>query len=112
MILSDVLRSEVVDAAGHRLGRVADVRFRLEGPPTASRARITGIIVSPRTASSFMGYERSTLDRPVILDRLLRFIHRGSFLVDWDDIQRFEDGKVRLRKGYERRSATLPGDDE
>ena len=112
MILSDVLRSEVVDAAGHRLGRVADVRFRLEGRPSASRARMAGIIVSPRSSASFLGYERASLGRPVILDRLLRFIHRGSFLVEWDDIQRFEDGKVRLRAGYQRRSVTLPGEEE
>jgi sporulation protein YlmC with PRC-barrel domain len=110
MILSDLLRSEVFDADGNRLGKVADVRFRLEGRTTPPAARMIGIIVSPHTNASFLGYERDTLGRPVILDRLLQWIHRGSFLVDWGDIQRLNDTTVRLRAGYERHSAALPGD--
>jgi sporulation protein YlmC with PRC-barrel domain len=108
MILSDLLRSEVLDDTGRRLGYVADVRLRLEGHARPPRARMVGIIVSPRTRSSFLGYERAVLGRPVILDRLLRWVHRGSFFVAWEDLQRFDDERVRLRAGYRRESATLP----
>jgi sporulation protein YlmC with PRC-barrel domain len=109
MILSDLIRRDVLDPDGERVGRVVDVRFRLEGGEDPSRARVVGIIVSPRSASSFMGYERSTLEHPVILDRLLRFTHRGSFLVPWQDIRRVDDDSVRLRDGYRRFSSTLEG---
>ncbi len=107
MILNDLLGNDVLDDAGRRLGRVADVRFVLEGSGTPSQARLLGIIVSPRSASSFLGYERSSLSQPVILDRLLRWLHRGSFLVRWDDIRRIDDHEVRLRAGFESLPSTL-----
>ena len=88
MILSDVIGAEVVDANEQSLGKVIDARFRLEGGGDPSRARLVGIIVSPRGATSYLGYERTVASRPVILDRFLRWLHRGSFLVLWDDVQR------------------------
>jgi sporulation protein YlmC with PRC-barrel domain len=107
MILSDLLRSDVVDASGARVGRVVDVRFRLEGAGDPSVARVVGLIVSPRTASSFLGYERAALGRPVILDRILRWVHRGSFLVPWADVARMNDQGVRLRPGYHQEPSAL-----
>jgi hypothetical protein len=47
----------------------------------------------------------------VIIDRFLRWRHRGSFLVAWEDVQRVSDTTVRLRKGYRRLDAALPGDE-
>jgi sporulation protein YlmC with PRC-barrel domain len=108
MILSDLMRSDVYDAAGEKLGRVADVRFQLEGRSTPPRARVVGIVVSPRSAASFLGYERSGFERPVVLAALLRWIHRGSFLVPWGDVRRINDREVLLWDGYERLPSTLP----
>lgn len=110
MILSDLIGTPVRDASGRKVGRVADARFRVAGRGTPAKAQLVGLIVSPRSASSYLGYERTAASRPVIIDRLLRWMHRGSFLVAWEDVQRVSDTAVRLRKGYERLDAALPDD--
>jgi sporulation protein YlmC with PRC-barrel domain len=107
MILSDLLGNRVFDTAGNQLGRVIDARFALEGRATPARARLIGIVVSPRSASSYLGYERLSASRPVIIDRFLRWRHRGSFLVAWEQIELIDDGRVILRRSYERQDARL-----
>lgn len=106
MILSDILGSEVTDEHGDKVGQVIDARFRLSGRTQSARAELIGLIVSPRSAASFLGYERTAASRPVIIDKLLRVMHRGSFLVRWEDIARIDD-VVRLRRGYERLPSEL-----
>ena len=110
MILSDVLGHKVVDSEGTVVGKVVDARFRLEGGGTPSAARLVGLLVSPRSATSFMGYERKA-GGPVLVARLLRWIHRGSFLVAWESIAAFHDDRVELRPGYERLDPSLDGAD-
>lgn len=110
MILNDLLGTPVHDASGAKLGRVVDARFRLTGRATPAKAQLVGLIVSPRSASSYLGYERTGESRPVVIDRFLRWRHRGSFLVAWDDVQRVSATAVTLRRGYERLDAALPGD--
>lgn len=112
MILSDLLGNPVHDASGCRVGRVVDARFRLAGRATPAKAQLVGLVVSPRSASSYLGYERTTTSRPVVIDRFLRWRHRGSFLVAWEDVQRVSDTTVRLRTGYERLDAALPDEDD
>jgi sporulation protein YlmC with PRC-barrel domain len=112
MILSDLLGTEVHEADGTRVGRVIDARFRLEGNTSPSQARLVGLIVSRGAYSSYLGYERTTASRPVLLDKLLRALHRGSFLVLWDDLERIEEHRVLLRAGYERHPSTLAPETE
>jgi sporulation protein YlmC with PRC-barrel domain len=112
MILSDLLRNEVFESNGKKVGRVIDVRFQLEGGGTPSQARVIGLIVSPRSAASFLGYERTDMTKPIILNAFLRRIHRGSFLVAWADVQRIDETTVVLRPRYERLESSLPGNDD
>lgn len=107
MILSDLLGTEVHEANGTRVGRVIDARFRLEGSSNPSRARLVGLIVSRGAFASYLGYERTAASRPVLLDRMLRLMHRGSFLVLWEDIERVERERVLLRAGYRREPSAL-----
>ncbi|MBT2248402.1 PRC-barrel domain-containing protein [Arthrobacter sp. BHU FT2] len=109
MILGDLLGTPVRDADGGRLGRVADVRFVLDGTPRQlmSDARVLGLVVSPHSAASFLGYERIDLAQPWPLANLLRWRHRGSFLVLWEDIAMVGKDSVRLRPGFTRYSASL-----
>ena len=107
MILSDLLGSEVTDAGGARLGRVVDARFRLGGHTQPATAELVGLIVSPRSASSFLGYERAGAARPALIGHLLLALHRGSFLVAWDDIARIERDAVRLREEYQKLPSRL-----
>lgn len=109
MILTDVLGSDVVNSDGERLGEVSDLRFALDSAPTQllSQARLVGIVVSPRTASSFLGYERQEMTQPWPIAQLLRWRHRGSFLVLWEDIAQMGSLHVVLRPGFASYDARL-----
>jgi sporulation protein YlmC with PRC-barrel domain len=111
MILGDLLGVHVYDDGGTRLGRVADARFVVDGPPRQllADARLLGLVVSPHSASSFLGYERTGLDQPWPLPRMLRWRHRGSFLVLWEDIAMIGRESVRLRAGFTAYSPALDG---
>lgn len=94
---------------GGRLGKVADARFVLDGQPhqLTSDARLLGLIVSPHSSGSFLGYERTEVRHPWPLPQLLRWRHRGSFLVLWEDIAFIGRGEVRLRDGFTAYSTAL-----
>ena len=119
MIASDLLDVPVLDAAGTHLGWVVDLRFVLDGSPGTylADARLHGLVVSPRTRTSFLGFERSEVRHPWPVAPLLRWLHRGTFLVHWPDVAEVPasqddtglgtdpdpDGRaVTLRAGYRR----------
>jgi sporulation protein YlmC with PRC-barrel domain len=108
MILSDLLANQVLDADGEKLGKVIDARFVLEGNENPSQARLLGLIVSPRSSTSFLGYERTAMSKPVIVNKLLTWMHRGSFLVLWDDIEMISEKTVMLRPGFHKEPSSLP----
>jgi hypothetical protein len=113
MQLSELLGLEVLDDTDGRLGTVVDVRLTVAGDlddnPTAPT--LFGLVVSPRTRSSYLGYERSDARRPAVLAALLRWRHRGTFLARWDDIGRVDTKSISLRAGFQRYSSTLRDDD-
>ncbi len=109
MLLSKLLGLRVVDAASHPVGTVVDVRLTIAGdrqhdPPMP---RVLGLVVSPQTRSSFLGYERSRATAPVMLAAFLRWLHRDTFVAAWDDVARVGSGQLRLRTGYTRYSPVL-----
>lgn len=110
MILSELIGAPVT-AGADRLGCVVDVRFELAAeshvPNWVGTARLHGLIVSPRSSGSFRGYERTGVDRPVLIARWLAWRGRGSFLVIWEDIAVLESGRVELRPGFTRHSTDL-----
>jgi hypothetical protein len=109
VLLSDLLGDEVRDSDGTRLGTVVDVRLAvggaLEEDPEAPT--LFGIIVSPRTTSSYLGYERTGVRGPAVLTAVLRWRHRGTFLALWSDIAGIDSGAVTLAAGYRRYSPLL-----
>lgn len=109
MILGDLLGTPVRNSDGGWVGKVADVRFVLDGSPRQllSDARVLGLVVSPHSAASFLGYERNNLTQPWPLANWLRWRHRGSFLVLWEDIALIGKESVRLRPGFTRYSTAL-----
>jgi len=109
MILSDLLDREVRSATGERLGVVIDVRFAVAGAPGGppGEARLHGLIVSPRSHSSFLGYERTDVTAPALIADVLRWRARGSFLVLWRDLGSLSGDVVVLREGAVRYSPKL-----
>jgi sporulation protein YlmC with PRC-barrel domain len=110
MILSDLLHSSVHDSSGIEVGRVVDARFVIDGAPhqLLADARLEGLIVSPHSGSSFLGFERTDANAPWPIVALLRWRHRGAFLVAWSDIAVIDTERVELRPGFERLPVTLP----
>ena len=116
MLLSDLLDAPVRDSDGRALGFVVDVRLALDGPLDGVLAapRLHGLLVSPRTGTSFLGYERTDENSPALLARWLRHRHRGTFLVPWEDVLPPDETHtppaptVTLRRDYRRWSPALP----
>jgi sporulation protein YlmC with PRC-barrel domain len=104
MILSDLMRTPVMDVDGHRIGRVIDARFVIAGSPgqLLSDATLVGLIVSEHRGGSFLGYERTDTTSPWPLAQLLRRRQRRSFLVRWEDIAVVGRENITLRADYKR----------
>jgi sporulation protein YlmC with PRC-barrel domain len=113
MQLSRFLGLRVVDAGNHPVGTVTDVRLAIGGDlrHDPSTPRVLGLVISPRTRSSFLGCERSTATAPFLLAQLLRWRHRGTFLAGWEDVAKVGDDLVVLRPRYTRYSAVLSAGD-
>lgn len=111
MLLSDLLDTPVLDGDGRRVGYVVDARFVLDGlpGPALAGARLHALLVSPRTGTSFLGYERTDVDTPWPVARWLRWLHRGTFAARWTDVVAVDDEGVHLRAGAPRYRAGLPG---
>jgi len=107
MILSELLgRPAYVDS--HRVGWVIDVRLRPDTRDTGDTdepmpvLRAYGLIVSPHSKSSTLGYERSTVRSPGPIAALQRWRHRETFLVPWADVAGIETDRIRLRPDHHR----------
>lgn len=119
MIASDLLDVPVLDADGTHVGFVVDLRLVLDGPPDGplARPRLHGLVVSPRSRSSFLGFERSAVRAPWPVAHLVRRRHRGTFLVHWSDVASVptpgeaadprQDAAVVLARGMTRYDARL-----
>jgi sporulation protein YlmC with PRC-barrel domain len=112
MILSDLLRRPVFAADGEYLGVVVDARFALDGTrhQLLNSPRLVGLIVSPISRTSFMGYERTGVRAPALIAAWFRRRERGSFLVLWEDVASLEGTAVAVRSRATLYSPRLAGD--
>jgi hypothetical protein len=114
MLLSELLGRPVRDAQGVLLGDVVDARFVLDGPPSGNGAgaladaRLHGLVVGPHRHSSFLGYERTGVNRPWLIAHFLAWRERRAVLVLWSDVAAVGE-ELRLRPGAMRYSPALPG---
>ncbi len=101
LTVSNLFDAPVHASDGSRVGWVVDVRLHCRD----DRLELAGIIVSPHTTTSFMGYERSDMRAPWLIAAFLRWRHRGVFLVLWRDIADVGADTISLREGFTRYSA-------
>jgi sporulation protein YlmC with PRC-barrel domain len=109
MLASELLGLPVEDSTGRGVGTVIDVRLVVEGDlhHDPGQPRILGLVVSPRTRSSYLGYERTGVKHPVLLQKLLRWRHRGTFVCAWSDVARIDTDRVSLESDFTRYSPLL-----
>ena len=112
MQLSELLELPVRDATGRQVGTVVDIRLAIDGDldDHPDEPTLFGLIISPHTQSSYLGYERADARRPALLAELLRWRHRGTFLALWHDIAHVSTDSVVLRHDFERYSPVLRDD--
>lgn len=109
MQLSELLGCQAHEAGVSTVGTVIDVRLAITESPDEYHVAPTlfGLVISPRSRSSYLGYERTGVRQPTLLAALLRWRHRGTFLVLWSDIERLDGDSLLLRRGFSRYSPTL-----
>ncbi|MEU0878343.1 PRC-barrel domain containing protein [Lentzea sp. NPDC005914] len=83
MLASDLLGRTVRDRAGRPLGRVADL---LTEADESGRHQVVKVLVTPRWRGRLLGFERPGIQRPWVLERLARVLHRGTREVAWEDV--------------------------
>ncbi|BBX94006.1 hypothetical protein H5U98_22120 [Mycolicibacterium boenickei] len=109
MQLSNLLGIRVLDAGHHPVGTVVDVRLEYATARGAhpSTPVVVGLVISPRTRSAYLGYERTGINAPALIATIARWRHRETFLAEWGDVARVGSDHITLRAGYRRSSPAL-----
>jgi sporulation protein YlmC with PRC-barrel domain len=100
MRLADLIGSVVVGADGDEIGDVGDVWLTQDGPPMGvfgAALRFDKLVIGRFGLASRAGYERSDVQGPVILARLLGRGTKHRPVASWSDIAAIEEGRIRLR---------------
>lgn len=101
MRVTDLLGSEVRDEHGRRVGRVHDVRMVREGPrlqPVGQPAyRVRGLIVGLGAVGRRLGYAGPSVTGPWLLKVVFGFLARRGRYIEWQRVQRVQDGVVTVR---------------
>jgi hypothetical protein len=100
MRASDLIGLDVLDADGHRVGVVTDLRCVQDGPLKGAlqAPRIAALITSTRHTGSWLGYDRRSQQGPWLVRVVVQLLHRHAVLIPWDGVADVS-GPVRLRPG-------------
>ena len=100
MRLAEFLDSTVVDADGHRVGPVDDVRLVQDGPRLegfGAALRVEGLIVGAGSLAVRVGYHRHRVQGPALLKLVFTALERRARYVAWDEVVR--DGRAVVLGG-------------
>lgn len=106
MTIAELLEHRVVDADGLEVGRVHDIR----ADDHDGRLHLTGIVTGPGAFAYRLGYATGRVQGPWLLARIAAWLRSEVLVVDWDDVDRVEDGRVHLRVTRDR-LGRLDGED-
>ncbi|MFB9685047.1 hypothetical protein [Amycolatopsis plumensis] len=100
MRAGDLIGRPVRDPAGRDLGAIREIRAEATpGNDGLPQLVVRGVIVG-RTRVRLFGYQRHDQRGPVPLVRLIRWVHRHSRYVAWEDVDT-SDRLVRVRRPFE-----------
>jgi sporulation protein YlmC with PRC-barrel domain len=88
--LTDLLDADVVAPSGRTIGHVHDVRLVQDGPPIGNAGasfRVEGLVVGGTSVGSRLGFTRSEVRGPWLLERLVRRLHADERLVPWTSVR-------------------------
>jgi hypothetical protein len=99
MRLSDLLDSDVVDAAGRTVGHVHDVRLVQEGPVVGSSDatfRLAGLVVGGTKLGARLGFGRTSVQGPWLLKWLFERLHADDRFVPWGSVRGVTQGTIHV----------------
>jgi hypothetical protein len=101
MLISELLRSHVVDADGRDLGSVNDVRLIQDGPVIdgfGAALRVDGLVVGAGSIAVRLGYHRHRIKGPALLSAILGALERRARFVAWEQVASWDGSTVRLHR--------------
>jgi hypothetical protein len=99
--MTHLLGMHVRFADGRDGDQVVDVRLapssRAPGP--LAELVVEGMIIGRMRPGTLFGYDRHPEQGPWMIRTVVRFLHRHTGYLEWDDVERvdWDDGVVRLR---------------
>jgi hypothetical protein len=102
-LLSELLRSEVLDSNGRTLGQVDDVRLVQDGPVIpgfGAGLRVDGLVVGAGGLAVRLGYHRHRVRGPALLKALFATLERRARFVPWELVAEWDGSTVRLHRSF------------
>ena len=100
MHLSDLLKSEIFDSKGQKIGRVHEVRAVKDGPIQGlfgAALRVDGLIAGRGSVGTRLGLDRTDSGRPAALRWIFSGIAGEKAYVRWDQIAAITDDRIILK---------------
>ena len=100
MRVAELLGCRLFDRDGVEVGSVHDVRFVADGPPYPGTGRpsyrLAALIVGDTALGHRLGFARHEMTGPWPLPSLFRRLARRSYLVQWEDVNRFARPRIEI----------------
>jgi hypothetical protein len=97
MRLTDLLDADVLDPDGRTIGHVHDVRLIQDGPPIGNAGatlRLEGFVVGGTAFGSRLGFARSDVRAPWLLNKLFQALHADERFVPWSAVRAISEGRL------------------
>ncbi len=99
MRAGELLHRRVADAAGREIGRIREIRAGTIPRDGVPRLEVRGVVVG-RTRVRLFGFQRHDQRGPAPLVVAIRWLHRHTRYIDWEDLD-LSGPEPRVRKRYE-----------
>ena len=100
MRLGELLSKDVVTEDGEQLGKVHDVRLRLDDDGSQPQSvSIQGLIVGTGSLAARLGYTYGDVHGPRLVAAVMRRLGRSARYIPWEHITSIEPDHLRVRGG-------------